>query len=67
MSAILGVSGRSYHNDYLFRVGFAFGDGTEQKDVRISSLHIVNKTIKGAELNGAGANSRCCSAWTSSG
>jgi hypothetical protein len=54
VSAILGVSGRSYHNDYLFRVGFAFGMEPEQKEHRIAALHIVNKTIKGTELNASG-------------
>ena len=48
---IRGVSGLSYHNNYLFRVGFAFGTAGEQNTVTPSHVHIVDQTIQGAELN----------------
>jgi len=51
---IRGVSGLSYHNNYLFRVGFAFGEAEAQNSLTSASLHIFDKTIQGAELNIAG-------------
>ena len=49
--AIRGVSGLNFHNNYLFKVGFAFGAVGERREVRLGSLHIVNTPIQGAELN----------------
>ena len=48
---IRGVSGLSYHNNYLFKVGFAFGAAGEQNVVTPSHVHIVDQIIQGAELN----------------
>jgi hypothetical protein len=48
---IRGVGGLSFHNNYLFRVGFAFGGAGEGREVRLGSLHIVDEPIQGAELN----------------
>jgi hypothetical protein len=48
---IQGVAGLSYHNNYLFRVGFPFGIAGEKREARLGSLHVVNAPIQGAELN----------------
>ena len=44
----MGVSGLSYHNNYLFRVGFAFGiPATGER----ADLHVFHPLVEGAELN----------------
>lgn len=48
---IQGVAGLSFHNNYLFRVGFAFGVIGERREARMGSLHVVDTPIQGAELN----------------
>ncbi len=47
---IMGVSGLSYHNNYLFKVGFAFGQ-QGATEVTAASVHIFDAQIQGAELN----------------
>ena len=47
---IMGVSGLSYHNNYLFKVGFAFGQ-PGATEVNMASVHIFDLPIQGAELN----------------
>lgn len=48
---IRGVSGLQYHNNYLFKVGFAFGMAANQREVQVTSVHVFDKPIEGAELN----------------
>lgn len=48
---IRGVSGLQYHNNYLFKVGFAFGAVDEQNALRAANVHVFDKLIEGAELN----------------
>ena len=48
---IRGVSGLQYHNNYLFKVGFAFGTIAPEENVRDAKVHIFAKPIEGAELN----------------
>lgn len=48
---IRGVSGLQYHNNYLFKVGFAFGTIHEQRELREASVHVFVRPIEGAELN----------------
>jgi hypothetical protein len=48
---ILGVSGLQYHNNYLFKVGFAFGTIDEKNEVQGAKVHVFAKPIEGAELN----------------
>jgi len=48
---IQGVSGLQYHNNYLFKVGFAFGTVDESKTVQTAKVHVFAKPIEGAELN----------------
>jgi hypothetical protein len=49
-TAVRGVSGLSYHNLFLFRVGFVFGNLAQQSDVQLQSLHVFEPAIQGAEL-----------------
>lgn len=49
--AIQGVAGLSFHNNYLFRVGFPFGAAGERREARLRNLHVVTAPIQGAELN----------------
>ena len=42
---ILGVSGLQYHNNYLFKVGFAFGIVDEQRELRHANVHVFVKPI----------------------
>ncbi len=46
---IRGVSGLNYHNNYLFKVGFAFGIG--EKLPGKADVHVFVNPIEGAELN----------------
>jgi hypothetical protein len=48
---IRGVSGLQYHNNYLFKVGFAFGTVEGANEVRDANVHVFAKPIEGAELN----------------
>ncbi len=48
---IRGVSGLNYHNNYLFRVGFAFSSAEEQSTAQLSRVHLVDQVIEGAELS----------------
>jgi hypothetical protein len=48
---IRGVSGLQYHNNYLFKVGFAFGTVAETHGVHDPKVHVFAKPIEGAELN----------------
>jgi hypothetical protein len=50
---IRGVAGVSYHNYYLFKVGFPFGGSGN--DGSVTSLHIASAPIEGVEMTVGGA------------
>lgn len=52
---ILGVSGLQFHNNYLFRIGFAFGRVPMPKEVGSAHVHIFDDIIEGAELSATGS------------
>lgn len=51
---IQGVSGQQHHNNYLFRVAFAFGTPKTGQTFE-GHVHIFNKPIQGPELKMANA------------
>ncbi len=51
MVPITGVSGLQYHNNYLFKVGFAFGKVSSEQEIEEASVHIFERPVEGAELN----------------
>jgi len=53
---IRGVSGLQYHNNYLFKVGFAFGKVTNRKEIKAARVNIFDTPIQGAELNLGSSN-----------
>lgn len=48
---IRGVSGLQYHNNYIFKVGFALGTFDRNSRTGDANVHIFVKPIEGAELN----------------
>ena len=52
---IMGVSGLSYHNNYLFKIGFALGQ-LGAAEIAAASVHIFDNPIQGAELNIGSSN-----------
>jgi len=49
---IRGVAGGSYHNYYLFKVGFPFGN--LEGDGTVTSLHISSVAVEGVEMTVGG-------------
>jgi hypothetical protein len=47
---IQGVSGRSLHNNYLFKMGFSLTQ-TDEVGVVTSNLHFLNQPIEGVEFH----------------
>jgi hypothetical protein len=48
---IRGVSGLQYHNNYLFKVGFAFGKLSPDDTAQAAEVHVFAEPVQGAELN----------------
>lgn len=50
---IRGVAGISYHNYYLFNVGFPFS-GSGQSGDAITALHVASQSVEGVEMTVGG-------------
>jgi hypothetical protein len=50
---IRGVSGTSFHNQYVFKVAFPFRLAAPREEMPRGRLHVVDKSINGIELGAA--------------